>query len=81
MLRKGDKGHKGQNCVGECECKGAASPLPAIIKTNGNVQNFVECSAALNFKVEADLGGMETLSKPITRHSFPPFMGNVMIDW
>lgn len=38
---------------------------------------------ALNFKVEAelDLGGMETLSKPITSRSFPPFMGNVMIDW
>lgn len=85
VLRKGDKGYRGRNCVlvGECVCEGAASPLPAIIKTNGNVQNFLECPVALNFKVEAErnLGGMETLSKPITSHSFPPFMGNVMIDW
>lgn len=38
---------------------------------------------ALNFKVEAewDLGGMETLSKPILAIVPPPFMGNVMIDW
>lgn len=37
---------------------------------------------ALNFKegAERDLEGMETRSKPITRHTLPPFMESVMRD-
>lgn len=54
VLRKADKGHKGRNCVcwyvGERVCYGAVSPLPAIMKTNGTAQKFVECSVALNFR-------------------------------
>lgn len=35
--------------------KGLFPSLPAIMRNPGNVQNFMECSAALNFEGERDL--------------------------